>query len=226
MSRSIEIQENPATKFIQWKNKKEEKVKEGTKTVLKTVRETGWYYYDKASEENIQLQFPITFIWLESMAGVTGYDEKKETGIWSNEVRNSKKDKFVVKAGNETIAEGNWDTVKEETAGLAKFANIVYGLVHNNDGDFEVCRFKMAGSALSSWINFQNNAKNRSHSIVCTGFEEVSMKTGGTYDAPTFKYVEAPSHLLEEADKVCKEQIDPFFEYYLSEKPVDEKLPF
>lgn len=231
MSRSVEIKENPAVKFFQWKNKKEEKVKEDGKTVLKTIRETGWFYYDKAKEENVHVDFPLSFIWLESMAGVTGFDEKKEQGLWSNEVRNSKKDKFVVKAGTETVAEGNWDQVKEETAGIAKFANIVYALVYKNNGEAEVCRFKMAGSALSAWIEFQNNAKNRSHAIVCAGFEEVEMKTGATYDKPTFKYVEAPQDMLEEADRVCKEEIDPYFEYYFSETEkkevgVEEKLPF
>lgn len=229
MSRSVEIKENPAVKFLQWRNKKEEKVKEDGKTVLKTVRETGWYYYDKANEKDVFVDFPISFIWLENMAGVTGYDEKREKGIWSNEVRNSKKDVFIVKCGNEIIAEGNWDQVKEETAGLGKFANIVYGLVDVGDGDYEIWRFKMAGSALSSWITFQNNAKNRNHAIVCAGYDEVTMKTGGTYDAPTFKYVTASEPALEEADRVCKEEIDPFFEYYLSnsdKKDTTEKLPF
>lgn len=209
MGRTSKVLENPAVKTLKWKN---EKVNKRTKEV---EQETGWYYWDKNANDgegkNIKVDLPIKFWWLESAFSVTGYNEKKEKGVYSNEVLNLKEQVMTVKCGDEIIAEGLWRDIKDEVkANGGNFCTAVYALVETNEG-FEIWRFLMTGAS-SSWIGFNNNVKNRTSAIVChtTNFLE---KGSVQYEEPVFKYVSSTDEELQRADEAYIKYVEPYFDY-------------
>lgn len=226
MSRSVELQENPAVRTFKWKNSKFDKK---SKT---TTQECGWHYYDKnlldddGKGTNVLVPFPLTFLWLESAMSFSGFNEKAGKGVYSNEILNTKEAKkkygdngqtLSVKIDGEEIAKGFYKDIKEAVKGEGgKFCAPVYAAMEI-DGEYEVVRFLMTGASGSSWIEFSNNNKNRTHAVVCHDFKEVDMKTGATYEAPVFKYVEATEEQNEAANELA-EKVDAFFDYqYLPE---------
>lgn len=214
MGRTSEIRENPAVKTLKWKNAKYEK--KGKEKVM--VRETGWYFWDKNGNDgegqDVLIPIPITFLWLETAFSIMGYSEKREKGIYSNEILDLKTQPLDVKCDKETLAEGLYNDIKEEVKGQGgKFCSAVYALVDTEQGK-DVYRFLMSGSANGAWIEFANNAKNRTHSIVCSGtLEKVNGNT--EYEEPVFNYLPASDEDKELADQAYTEQIQPFFDYYL-----------
>lgn len=88
MGRLEKIVDKPYTKTLKWKNEKFDKK---TKT---TLRETGWYYYNKFETEaedgrkgeDVKVPMPFTFVWLESATSFTGFNKESEKSIYSNEV--------------------------------------------------------------------------------------------------------------------------------------------
>jgi hypothetical protein len=218
MGRTSQIVENPAVKTLKWKN---EKIDKKTK---KVTQETGWYYWDKTGNEgegeNVKVPLPITFLWLESASSVSGYSEKKESGIYSNEVLDTRSQPMTVKVGKDTLTEGFWKDIKEEVkAEGGKYCTAVYALVMVDDKP-EIWRFLMTGAS-NSWLSFSNNSNNRKHAIVCydTKFET---KGSVEYEEPVFKYVSVEKELLELADQLYTEQVEPYFNYILEKPKVEE----
>jgi len=215
MGRDSKLVSNPAVKTLQWKNEKKSKGK--------VVRETGWYYWDKNADDgsgaNVMVDMPFTFMWLETATSFSGYHDKLEKGIYSNEVLDIKTQVLTVRCNNETLGEGLYNTIKDAMKGQgAKYCQAVYGLMSTDDG-FEIVRFLMTGASASAWISFNNDASNKSKAISCDGKKEVEMKTGATYDAPTFSYIKGTDDFLNEADARYLE-VKEYFKYILS-KPTD-----
>jgi hypothetical protein len=225
MSRSSDLKSNPSVKTLQWKNEKKAKGK--------VVRTTGWYYWDKTANdgegENVLMEMPLTFMWLESAQSFTGFHDKKEKGIYSNEILNNQdavkkygKKELVVKCDGETLVEGFYADIKEEAKGFgAKFCIPVYASM-DIDGEYQIVRLLMTGSSGSAWMNFfkgQNTTKDVV--ISCYDKREVEMKTGATYDEPVFKTLKASKEQMEVADRLTVE-VDEFFDYILSTNVEEE----
>jgi hypothetical protein len=219
MGRMSTIAENPAIKTLRWKNRKMEAVKdEKGKTVknkdgtpkMKLIRETGWYYYDKVDETDKMLPLPLSFTWLESATSFTGYNQSKELGVYSNEVLDIKKDKMTVRCGDETIASGLYNNIKDVVKGQGgKYCIAVYAYCIDTE---EIVRFLMTGSSGAAWMNFHKHALSKSKAISCTGSTEKEMKTGASYEEPTFVYIDATDDVNRIAD-IKYEEVANYFEY-------------
>jgi hypothetical protein len=211
MGRDSKLVSNPAVKTLQWKNEK--KVKK------EVVRETGWYFWDKNANdgegENVMVDMPFSFMWLETATSFSGYHDKLEKGIYSNEVLDIKTQKLTVRCNNETLNEGLYNSIKDAVKGVGgKYCQAVYGLMATDEG-YEIVRFLMTGASASAWIAFNNDASNKTKAISCTGKKEVEMKTGATYDAPIFSYIKGTEDFLTEADNRYLE-VKEYFEYVLN----------
>jgi hypothetical protein len=214
MSRNSQIVENPAVKTLKWKN---EKTKKNPKTKeVEVLQETGWYYYDKSLNggegAEVKVDLPITFVWLETASSIMGYNKEEEASVWSNEVLNTGKEPLSVRVGKKIEIEGLYKNIKDAVKGLGgKFCSAVYALV-DVDGEKEVWRFLMKGSANSAWISFSNRAKNKNSKIVCFETKVVESPVG-SYEEPVFKYIKMTQEESDEADKVAAESVEPYFEY-------------
>jgi len=228
MSRTAQVFENPSVKTFKWRNAKVEIVKDDKGKIVKdeaglpkkkVVRETGWYWYDKQTEQEYKLEQPFTFVWLEGANSISGYNADKEQGVYSNEVLNLKAEPLTVKCGNDVIAEGLYENIKAEVKSQGgKFCAVIYALMKNEEDEYEIVRFLMAGSSRDAWFTFSNKTKNKTHSIVCYDIAEKETANNDVYYAPVFKYMPLDEEFAAEADRVAMEIIDPYFKW-LQDKP-------
>ena len=66
---------NPSTRWHEWA---------GDKGILK--------YYDKAQAATVEVPLPFTFILLDETATVKGWHDASESGIYANEVRDTRQE--------------------------------------------------------------------------------------------------------------------------------------
>lgn len=109
-------------------------------------------YWDKDKKEKVAVPMPIEFISLAELPSVTGgYKDSagKYISIYSNIVADINQMMTVKDSMGNEIARGNWADIKEKVkAKGGKFCLNIFA-IH----DDSVVVFKVAGAALSAWIN-------------------------------------------------------------------------
>jgi hypothetical protein len=206
MSRSNPIDEvkNPSKRFYEWN---------GESACFK--------YYDKEKEEKVEVPLPFTFMVLDQLSTVKGWNDASESGIFSNEVRNLKKEVINVRAfkgGN--IASGLYAEIKDRVkAEGGKFTSSVYIAVKNEDGKLEIANLQLSGAAVNAWMDFKKRVESiYSGAVTVKGFTE-GKKGSVTFKMPEFKQVKITPETDAEA-KVLDEKLQGYFKVYFS-TPVD-----
>lgn len=144
MSRSnpVDTQPNPATAWLEWKGK-----------------DGHLQYWDKQKEENVIVKLPFTFILLDRLATVRGFNKKLQSGIYSNEVRDTRSDPFVVKLfKGGIVAEGVWQDIKDRVTSRSMggvFALNCYIAAKEGDNKLGIAAIQMSGCALGPWFEFE-----------------------------------------------------------------------
>lgn len=207
MSRSnptADSQSNPATRFFEWSGS-DGKVK----------------YYDKEAQETVKVDLPFSFIVLDQLNTITGYNKKDNSGYWSNEIRDLNKDVLVVKTKAGVKAEGLYKNLAHVLAAGGKYTKSIYIAYKNDDGELVLGHIKLAGSAISAWIEFSKTHKVMDGAIVIT--DTIAKKNGKTdYFEPVFEM----RALSEEADAKATEldkELQVYLNQYLSSKRTEER---
>ncbi len=149
---------NPAVRWFEWNG------------------ETGLVrYYDKDAKKNVDVPLPFTFILLDELGSVRGWHEASSSGIYSNEVRDTRQDVMLVKSfKGGTIAEGLYKDIKDRVnvAGGGFTANC-YIAFKNGEG-FDIASMKFKGAALGAWMEFRkaHRADLYKKAIQITGYTE------------------------------------------------------
>lgn len=100
---------NPSKKFLQWKSEKKH-----------------FAYWDKDKEENISLELPLKFLFLEHYHTVKGWHGATDKGIVANEVYALGSEPLKVRTfGGLEIAEGIYKDIKEKV-------NVSGGVYHRS----------------------------------------------------------------------------------------------
>jgi hypothetical protein len=196
MSRSNNTEvRNPAEKFFQWSGS-EGKIK----------------YYDKETKENVFVDTPFTFLVLDKLITITGYSDEDESGFWSNEIRNVKRDVLTVRTKKGIRQEGFYDEVKHLNG--AKFAQSVYIAYYDEKKKLTLGNFKFNGCAVSSWIEFCKGRDVYSGAIKIIDSQE-DKKGATTYFSPVFEAKPDVSEQTEEAarelDRILQEYLTKYF---------------
>lgn len=149
LSNPKQILQNPATKFIKF-------------------REGKLVYWQKPENENesgkeIELKLPFFFIPIDVLSTITGYYEKAESSLYSNEIHSLKYEVLSVKYfGNKSkgtqggnIISGIYKEIKPtlESVG-AKFTFSVYGITKFTESDFELVNIQFSGINSKQWMDF------------------------------------------------------------------------
>lgn len=124
--------QNPAVKFIKFKN-------------------GAFHYWDKEEQKEVPVPLPFRFLAIQELATITGYDEKNNCGIYSNELpmRTMHKGFFMVRSfkGGE-IATGMYREIKDRIkAAGGRFTFSVYALYGG-----ELVNIQLKGAAGSAWV--------------------------------------------------------------------------
>jgi hypothetical protein len=187
---------NPTTRWFEWSG------------------ETGVVrYYDKERKENIEVGPEFGFVLLDQLGSVRGWHEQSQSGIYSNEVKDTRQDAMVVKAfKGGTLAEGIYKDIKDRVnAAGGKFHANCYIAFKNDEGVLTIGSLRLKGAALGAWMEFTkaNRADIYRKGIRIKGFTEG--KHGRvTFRVPTFSLVE-----LSDASNAAATALDVTLQAFL-----------
>ena len=201
MSRSdVEIK-NPAKAFLKWNGS-----------------EGGFSYFDKTKGkkgENVKVKMPITFMVLDTLATIKGFDANTSSGFWSNEIHSNEISTGILTVKNKTgvCAQGVYaDVIKHKNCTGAKYCQSVYAAVAIGENT-EIVNFQLTGTSLSAWIDFGKTNK------VYKGGVTVAKMTEGKkgitkYKTPVFEMVEVSKEAETKAielDGILKDYLKAYF---------------
>lgn len=151
-------------------------------------------YYDKEAKKDVDVAPEFRFMLLDQLGSVRGWHDPSKSGIYSNEVRDTRQDVLLVKAfKGGTLAEGVYQAIKDRvnTLGGSFVANCYIAAKLNGKGDLSIASLRFKGSALGAWMEFckTNRATLYKKAIAITGSLE-GRKGGVMFKVPTFKVVE------------------------------------
>lgn len=135
-------QKNPSTKFIEWKS-----------------NDKSFAYYDKEAGENKTIPLPFTFLVLDELHTIKGWNDASSSSIYSNEVKFISKEPLTVKPfkGNE-IAKGLYKDIKEKVvAAGGHYTKSIYIMLE----DGSLANIQLKGSAVQKWGDFTQKTKDR-----------------------------------------------------------------
>ena len=158
---------NPAAKFLEWKS-----------------NDKCFSYYDKAIGENVKVELPVKFQFLEHFHTVKGWNDSSSSGIYSNEVKFISKEPLKVRSfkGGD-IAEGLYSDIRGKIRDAGgKYYRSVYAIL---DGD--IVNFQFKGAVVSAWSDFLETEENKLEGAFVEIKEADNLKKGATkYSVPIF----------------------------------------
>jgi hypothetical protein len=126
---------NPAKKFLEWKSEKE-----------------CFSYYDREKSENIDVNLPIKFLFIEHYHTVKGWHDASESKIYSNEVYSIGSKELTVKSykGGE-LAKGLYKNIKDK---IKSFGGRYYRSIYVMLDDGELINIQLKGAAVKDYSDF------------------------------------------------------------------------
>jgi hypothetical protein len=131
--------QNPAQRWLEWN---------GEQGSLR--------YYDKEAKQNVAVPLPFSFLLLDEVATVRGWHDASNSGIVSNEVRDTSTEILVVRAfKGGTIAEGKYRDIKTpvNAAGGGYVASCY--IAYKDGKDYKLGNLQLKGAALGAWMDFR-----------------------------------------------------------------------
>lgn len=205
MSRSkSEGIQSPATKHFEW---------DATDGCIK--------YYDKEKKENIKLKLPFSFLVLDRLATIKGYSDADSSGIWSNAVKSTKKEPFVVRTKKGIVLKGLYENIKGELASMGgKYASQLW-IAYYEGKDLKIATLTLFGAGGSTFIDFSKANDVFKNAIIIKN--STTGKKGKTvYEMPNFEV----QKISEETDEIAKgldATVQEYLSDYLSVHPTEEK---
>lgn len=203
MSRSNPNQRavNPAKLFLQWDSDKKQ-FKHWDKEAVNPEK-------PEKKGANVFIPIPFNFLVLDSLHTIAGFSDENQSGIYSNEVRDLKKEKLKIYVGKTAEAEGLYEDIKGKVVG-SKYAQSIYIGFHDADGSLQIANLKLYGASIGSWIEFCK--KNDVEKGAINVSETRHGKKGKVeWDEPIFKAIE----IKPETDEKAKE-LDVQLQEYLT----------
>jgi hypothetical protein len=198
---------NPAARWFEWN---------GENGVVR--------YYDKDAKENVVVGSDFTFLLLDQLGSVRGWHDASDSGIYSNEVKDTRKDVLVVKSfKGGTLAEGIYKDIKDRVNNLGgQFVANCYIAFKNGDGNLSIGSLRFKGAALGSWMEFckEHRADLYKKAIGIRGFTE-GKKGRITYRMPVLRSVDTTPDTDAEATKLDAE-LQEFLKGYFARTTSDQ----
>lgn len=200
---------NPSQRWLEWS---------GQKGTLK--------YYDKTTKEEVEISGKFTFLLLDSLSSIKGWHESSESKIFSNEVRDTRADRFLVKSfKGGTIAEGFYADIKDRVkAAGGKFTQNLY--IAFKDGDaLKIGTISFSGAALMEWMDFSKGNRQAllTEAIQIDGTKE-GKKGSVKFKVPTFATIGVSPETNEQAVALDKE-LQEYLKGYLAQKKTEQAAP-
>lgn len=125
---------------------------------------------------NVQCKLPFTFIVLDDLSTIKGWHEASESSIYSNEVRDTRQETFVVKSyDGGVLAEGFYSAIRDRVFALGgHFTTNLYIAFKDGAGVLQIGSLQVKGAALNHWVEFKKKHRDdiMKKAVVITGFKD------------------------------------------------------
>lgn len=194
-------------------------------------------WYNKDAEKQEKVDGPFTFLLLDELATVKGWHEASESGIFANEVRDTRQDVLVVRSfkGGE-LASGIYQTIRDRIMALGGHFSLSLYLAYKDGDELKLGNLQLKGAALSAWTEFKRSAGTKKDAngksvrayfvdaVTISGFEQA--KKGGTvYRVPKFALKEVSAGTNQQAISLDAELQSFLAEYLKRPKAEVAKQP-
>lgn len=205
MSRSQQTNtEKPADFYAEWKGRE------------------GKLMYRK-DKEWIEIPMPFTFMVLDQLDTVVGFDGKANKGYYSTEVRASKKDTIFVYKDGALFAKGVWTDDDLKRHQDLKFAKSIYIAYYDEKRELRVGNIKASGTFRNEWFEFTRH-KNIYDGTV-TLVKAVEAKHGANkFYAPVFEQGFSLTPETEKAALALDEKLQEYLRDYLHDNRVTDRM--
>jgi hypothetical protein len=201
LDRPTQKSSNPATKFLQWKS-----------------NEKTFAYYDKSKEENVMVELPLKLIFLEHYHTVKGWNDKTESGIYSNEVYAIGLEELIVKSfkGGE-IASGFYKEIKPK---VKDAGGVYHRSIYCMDENGDIVNLSIKGSAVSSYSEFYNDNRNHIENdswFVVSGAKD-GKKGSVKFSTPVFEIGDRTTKKEEALISKAVERLQEYMTQYIDDQ--------
>jgi len=145
-------------------------------------------YFDKTKGEkgeNILLKLPFTFLVLDRLTTMRGFSDADNSGIWSNEIRDLKKETLTVRTKKGIIGQGLYETLDAVKNKGAQYAQSVYIAYYDENKELSIGNLLMTGSSIGPWIDLLKGKDIYKYAVIIK--EKKEEKKGATkFFAPVF----------------------------------------
>lgn len=215
MSRSnpTETSSNPCTRWFGWSG--------GADGGIVT-------YYDKESSSTVEVGEKFSFLLLDELAAVKGWHDASDSGIYSNEVRDTRQDVLVVKSfkGGE-LAAGLYAQIRDRVGNFGGHFHSSCYIAYKDGDQYKLGNIGFKGAALMAWMEFKKKAGRKDgrpayyvDAIRINGYEE-GTKGRVVYRVPKFSLAPASAEANEQAITLDKE-LQSFLSDYLKRARVEQ----
>jgi hypothetical protein len=114
-------------------------------------------YYDKEKAEQVVVGNKFQFILLDQLSTVKGWHDASDSGIYANEVRDTKQDTLVVRSfQGGVLAEGFYANIRDRIGNLGgHYVASCYIAFKDDDGKLAIGNIGFKGACLRAWMDFQ-----------------------------------------------------------------------
>lgn len=203
MSRQSEFQtqsSNPTKYYFEWKS--------DDKTFA---------YYDKEKKENVKIELPFKFLTLMEFHTIKGWNDKNQSGVYSNEVKSIGNDEINVRLfkGNQSV-KGIYKEIKETIIAMGgHYTKSIYIMLESG----EIANVNIKGSSVQSWGDFTQKSRSRLSDEWIQVSNAIELKKGKVeYSIPEFKF----AHTLSQEQSILADnaynQLKNYIDSYLTKQ--------
>lgn len=209
MSRSnpTERAANPATRWFEW---------DGEGGVVR--------YYDKTAKQTITVGSDFPFVLLDELGTIRGWHEASKSGIYSNEVKDTREQPFLVKAFKGGIlAQGLYRDIKDRVnASGGRFTTNCYILFAEKGAAPQLAVLQFKGASLNAWMEFRKEHRDALYEqgVRIKGYSE-GKKGKIVFRVPRFTLIPLGADTQAAAMKLDTE-LQEYLRGYLSARKVDQ----
>lgn len=203
---------NPAVRWFEWN---------GENGVVR--------YYDRDKKENVEVSANFKFMLLDELGSVRGWHDASGSGIYSNEVRDTRTDMLVVKSfKGGTLAEGLYKDIKDRVNNLGgQFVANCYVAFKNGGAGLSIGSLRFKGAALGTWMEFRKAHRSELYkkAIAITGYTE-GKKGRITFRMPVLQITELSAESDAQAkalDAELQEWLKGYFQRATRERVEDRR---
>jgi hypothetical protein len=190
---------NPAKKFFQWDSDNKQ-----------------FNWYNKETKKKVPVPLPFTFIVLDYLVTIKGFNDAEQSGFYSNEIRseNLKKDILVVRDKKGVAAAGLYEQVihSADCTG-AQFCQSVY-IAYKEDKQLVIGNIAFTGCSLGAFFDFKKS--NKLLEISCQVKTFLPGKKGKVeFNSPVFNALPVSEETNQKAIELDKE-LQEYLSKYLA----------